>query len=74
MAQLTSHESQRAASRIEFINKMRTNLIGSPRADEFNRKFSKVITWQVTNVSSEMIDALESELREWLGVNNGQAH
>lgn len=73
MAQLSPSESKRLASRIDFIANMRIKLIGSTKAAEFNRQFGKVSTWDATNTTSEMIDGVESRLRNWMRVN-GQAH
>ena len=74
---LSTVDVRRLLSRVTFINQMRSQLIGSPKADDFNERFGCVTTWQQNNVRATDIDLVENELRTWLKTNkvvpNGQA-
>lgn len=69
MQQLNSLEAKRLVSRLGFVSQMRTQLIGSPKANDFNEKFSNMLTWKADNVTSEMIDGAEDRLRVWMKTN-----
>ncbi len=73
---LSTVDVRRLISRATFINQMRSQLIGSPKADDFNKRFGCVTTWQQNNVRATDIDLVENELRTWLKTNkvvpNGQ--
>ncbi len=75
---LSAVDTRRLIARASFINQMRSQLIGSPKADDFNKRFGCVTTWQEKNVRPTDLDMVENELRVWLKINkviptNGQA-